>query len=121
MSLKQLQNMLDNKAFDPLKLSNEQVDQMDQLFGSGQLKGYKNTRELMEERDCLEIDDKAEELIIEMVFQLGRTGVSKFNNMWKCLSEQNYIGASFEMLDSRWAKQTPNRAKSMANQMKACG
>ena len=56
-----------------------------------------------------------------MVFQLGRTGVSKFNNMWKCLSEQNYIGASFEMLDSRWAKQTPNRAKSMANQMKACG
>jgi len=81
----------------------------------------RGARELMEQRDCLEIDDKAEELIIEMVFQLGKTGVSKFNNMWKCLSEQNYIGASFEMLDSRWAKQTPNRAKAMAEQMKACG
>ena len=40
-----------------------------------------------------------------MVFQLGMTGVSKFRNMWKCLSELNYLGASFEMLDSRWAKQ----------------
>ena len=57
-----------------------------------------------------------------MVFQLGRTGVSKFNNMWKCISLNKIIlGASFEMLDSRWAKQTPNRAKAMAEQMKACG
>ena len=81
----------------------------------------RGARELMEERDCLNIDEKAEELLIEMGFQLGRTGVSKFNNMWKALAEQNYIGASFEMLDSRWAKQTPNRAKAMAEQMKACG
>ena len=78
----------------------------------------KGARELMEERDCLEIDDKAEELLIEMVFQLGKTGVSKFKNMWKALAEKNYIGASYEMLDSRWSKQTPNRAKSMAKTMK---
>ena len=38
--------------------------------------------------------------------------------MWKALSELNYIGASYEMLDSRWAKQTPNRAKAMAKTMK---
>ena len=80
----------------------------------------RGARELMEERDCLNIDEKAEELLIEMVFQLGKTGVSKFNNMWKALAEQNYIGASFEMLDSRWAKQTPNRAKAMASLMKEC-
>ena len=78
----------------------------------------KGARELMEERDCLEIDDKAEELLIEMVFQLGKTGVSKFKNIWKALAEKNYIGASYEMLDSRWAKQTPNRAKAMAKTMK---
>ena len=50
--------------------------------------------------------NKAEEILIEMVFQLGKTGVSKFRNMWKALAEKNYIGASYEMLDSRWAKQT---------------
>ena len=81
----------------------------------------KGARELKEEHSCTDIDEIAQEIIVEMVFQLGRTGVSKFRNMWKCLSELNYLGASYEMLDSRWSKQTPNRAKSMAEQMRACG
>ena len=80
----------------------------------------RGAKELMEEHGCADIDERAEEILIEMVFQLGRTGVKKFKNMWKALSEHNYMGASFEMLDSRWAKQTPNRAKDMADQMKAC-
>ena len=81
----------------------------------------KGARELKEEYDCTDIDEIAQEIIVEMVFQLGKTGVSKFKNMWKALAEKNYIGASYEMLDSRWAKQTPNRAKAMADLMKACG
>ena len=76
-------------------------------------------RELMMEHGCMDINEKAEEILIEMVFQLGKTGVSKFKNMWKALSELNYVAASYEMLDSKWAKQTPNRAKSMAKIMKA--
>ena len=79
----------------------------------------KGARELKEEYDCTDIDEIAQEIIVEMVFQLGKTGVSKFKNMWKALAEKNY-GASYEMLDSRWAKQTPNRAKAMADLMKAC-
>ena len=78
----------------------------------------RGARSLMEQHSCADIDEKAEELLIEMVFQLGKTGVSKFKNMWKALAEKNYIGASYEMLDSRWAKQTPNRAKAMAKTMK---
>jgi len=80
----------------------------------------KGANELMAEHDCMDINEKAHEILIEMVFQLGKTGVSKFRNMWKALAEKNYIGASYEMLDSRWAKQTPNRAKAMADLMKAC-
>ena len=78
----------------------------------------RGARSLMEEHDCTDIDEQAEEILIEMVFQLGMTGVSKFKNMWKALSELNYVGASYEMLDSRWAKQTPNRANAMAKTMK---
>ena len=78
----------------------------------------KGAKELMEEHGCADIDEQAEEILIEMVFQLGMTGVSKFRNMWKALAEKNYIGASYEMLDSRWAKQTPNRANGMAKTMK---
>ena len=80
----------------------------------------KSAKQLIEEFGCDDIDEQAEEILIEMVFQLGKTGVSKFKNMWKALAEKNYIGASYEMLDSRWAKQTPNRAKAMADLMKAC-
>ena len=80
----------------------------------------KSAKQLIEDFGCDDLDEQAEEILIEMVFQLGKTGVSKFRNMWKALAEKNYIGASYEMLDSRWAKQTPNRAKAMADLMKAC-
>jgi lysozyme len=69
------------------------------------------------------ISDDAKILIIEMVFQLGGNGVSKFRKMWQALQQDppDYAEASVQMLDSRWAKQTPNRAKEMADHMKACG
>ena len=78
----------------------------------------RGARSLMEDHGCADIDEQAEEILIEMVFQLGKNGVSKFKNMWKALAELNYVGASYEMLDSRWAKQTPNRAKAMAKTKK---
>ena len=70
----------------------------------------------------LKISDDAKILIIEMIFQLGKKGVSKFRNMWKALQQDppQYDMAATEMLDSRWAKQTPNRAKEMSNHMRDC-
>ena len=81
----------------------------------------KGAKDLMSENGCNDIDEIAEELIIEMIFQLGKTGVSKFRNMWKHLSALEYSSAASEMLDSRWAKQTPNRAQSMSADMAALG
>ena len=70
----------------------------------------------------LKISDDAKIIIIEMIFQLGKTGVSKFRNMWKALQQDppSYSVAATEMLDSRWAKQTPNRAKEMSDHMRDC-
>ena len=81
----------------------------------------KGAKDLMQEHGCTAIDEVAEEIIIEMIFQLGKTGVSKFRNMWKHLSALEYASAASEMLDSRWAKQTPNRAQDMSAQMAALG
>ena len=81
----------------------------------------KGAKDLMQEHGCMDIDELAEEIIIEMVFQLGKTGVSKFRNMWKHLSALEYASAASEMLDSRWAKQTPNRAQGMSAQMAGIG
>ena len=71
----------------------------------------------------LKISSDAKILIIEMIFQLGGNGVSKFRKMWQALQQDppDYAEASVQMLDSRWAKQTPNRAKEMAQHMKDCG
>jgi lysozyme len=71
----------------------------------------------------LTISDDAKIIIIEMIFQLGGTGVSKFRKMWQALQQDppDYAEASVQMLDSRWAKQTPNRAQEMADHMKHCG
>ena len=70
----------------------------------------------------LKISDGAKFLIIEMIFQLGSAGVQKFRKMWSALEEDppNYEEASVQMLDSRWAKQTPNRAQEMAGHMGNC-
>ena len=71
----------------------------------------------------LKISDDAKFILIEMIFQLGGNGVSKFRKMWSALREDppNYHEASVQMLDSRWAKQTPNRAQEMSDHMKHCG
>ena len=71
----------------------------------------------------LKISSDAKILIIEMIFQLGGNGVSKFRKMWQALQQDppDYAEASVQMLDSRWAKQTPNRANEMADHMKHCG
>jgi len=66
------------------------------------------------------LQHQAKCVLIEMVFQLGIGGVSKFKNMWKALGEGNYQTASEEMLDSRWAKQTPSRAEELSVLMKSC-
>ena len=71
--------------------------------------------------ECPVLDDLAEEIIIEMVFQLGETGVSKFKNMLKALKVPDYQTAAIEMLDSKWAKQTPERAAGMSSEMAALG
>ena len=67
----------------------------------------------------LVLENKANEIILEMVFQLGKTGVSKFKKMWEALSGQDYNKAADEMLDSKWAKQTKNRAEFLAEIMRS--
>ena len=79
-----------------------------------------NTEKLINDNNVAELLFNAKCVLIEMVFQLGIGGVSKFKKMWSALQEQDYNEASIQMLDSRWAKQTPSRANSLAQVMKSC-
>jgi|TARA_R110000803_G_scaffold157849_1_gene222131 lysozyme len=57
---------------------------------------------------------QAKHVLANMTFQLGKAGVSKFEKTLDLINKKDFKGASVEMLDSKWAKQTPNRAKKMS-------
>ena len=53
-------------------------------------------------------------VVIECCFLMGVNGWSKFKKAITCMEDSDWKGASNEMLDSKWAKQTPNRAERLA-------
>lgn len=57
-------------------------------------------------------------VLVNMVFQLGLAGVSKFKRMLEALARNDYDAAAAEMLDSKWHKQTPGRAERLSIQMR---
>ena len=59
-----------------------------------------------------------QDVIMEMCYQLGVTGFSKFKKTILFLQNKQFHDASQEMLDSLWARQTPNRAKELSNRVK---
>tara|TARA_R100000664_G_C2758980_1_gene148296 strand:+ start:5949 stop:6356 length:408 start_codon:yes stop_codon:yes gene_type:complete len=65
--------------------------------------------------------DIIKEVVIEMCYQLGLGGFSKFKKTISYLEKENYLEASKEMLDSKWAKQTPNRAKKLSKIVASVG
>jgi len=59
-------------------------------------------------------------IVIEMCFQLGLPRLQKFKRFHYHLNKCEYEESAAEMLDSIWAKkQTPNRAKALADKMKS--
>jgi lysozyme len=77
-------------------------------------------RELIQKEPFFEkLPEDAQKVITDMTYQLGVGGVLKFKKMWAALKKGDYKKAADEMLDSRWAKQTPNRAKELAEIMRS--
>ena len=61
----------------------------------------------------LTLNEKESELLIEMIFQLGIKGCLKFKNLIKNIKKGNKHLVCFDMMDSLWYKQTPNRVKAL--------
>jgi len=56
---------------------------------------------------------KEKELLIEMLFQLGDKGVSKFLKMLSYIEKRQKFMTCLEMLNSLWYKQTPKRVEDL--------
>lgn len=64
------------------------------------------------------LDDARKAVLLNMAFQLGIAGLMNFKNTLAKIESGDYEGAAANMLKSKWAEQTPNRAKRMAEQMR---
>ena len=62
-----------------------------------------------------DIDDKAKKVVVEMVYNLGVRGFSKFKKTIYYLETEQYKEASVEMLDSLWARQVKGRSRELSN------
>ena len=65
-----------------------------------------------------ELDDVRQNVIIEMIFNLGPTRFRGFKRMISALNSKDYSLAASEMLDSLWAKQVGPRANRLSDMMK---
>ena len=65
-----------------------------------------------------DLPNAVKDVVIEMCYQLGVTGFSKFRKTIKHLENEEWeLGAS-EMLISRWNEQTPLRAKALSDRVR---
>lgn len=64
------------------------------------------------------LSDARQLVLICMAFQLGIKGLLGFKKMLLALENGAFVTASNEMLDSKWARQCPKRAKRLAGFMK---
>lgn len=58
------------------------------------------------------------DVLYSMAYQMGVDGLAAFKNTLVMISNGNFTGAATGMLNSLWAKQTPNRAKRHADVMR---
>lgn len=64
------------------------------------------------------LDEVRQGALLNMAFQLGVDGLLGFKNTLKLVEDGRYSEAADNMLLSKWAQQTPARAKRMAEQMR---
>ena len=66
----------------------------------------------------LDLDPVRRGILIDMIYQMGISGIRGFSRMLKALRKNDYETAADEMLESLWATQTKWRAKKLAQMMR---
>lgn len=67
-------------------------------------------RELIEFKWFNDSPPFAKLVLVDMAYQMGVAGLLKFEDMIKAITNKDYEKASSELLDSKYARQTPERA-----------
>ena len=68
--------------------------------------------------DFSSLPEEAQQIIANMMFNLGRPRLSKFAGMKSGVDERNWERAADEMVDSRWYAQVGPRAERLVDRMR---
>ena len=72
---------------------------------------------LYEDFDSL--PEEAQQVIANMMFNMGRPRLSKFKGMKRGVDSRNWYAAADEMVDSAWYRQVTNRADRLVERIRA--
>lgn len=75
-----------------------------------------DARALFDDFDAL--TPNRQRALVDMAFNLGRTRLAGFKNMWAAIEREDYHAAATEMLSSKWARQVGKRAERLARMMR---
>ena len=64
------------------------------------------------------LPEDAQEIIANMMFNMGRPRLSKFKGMKRGVDNRDWHEAADEMVDSAWYRQVPNRAERLVTRMR---
>lgn len=92
-------------------------DEIDLLLGNDVARHTAGLRAALPWFD--KISEPRQAVLIGMSFQMGLAGVLAFKRTLGSVEDGQYGEAAVEMLNSTWAKQTPQRAMRMATQMES--
>ena len=68
--------------------------------------------------DFSNLPEEAQQIIANMMFNLGRPRLSKFVGMKRGVDDGDWDAAADEMVDSRWYRQVGARAERLVNRMR---
>ena len=69
--------------------------------------------------DFDDLPEEAQQIIANMMFNMGRPRLSRFHKMKQAVDNRDWIEAGNQMMDSRWYKQVTTRADRLVTRMMA--
>ena len=69
--------------------------------------------------DFASLPEEAQQVIANMMFNMGRPRLSKFKGMKRGVDSRDWNAAADEMVDSAWYRQVTNRADRLVERMRA--
>ena len=91
-------------------------ERVGECFEQDVLSVIKDCHKLYDDFD--ELPEEAQQIVANMMFNMGYTRLSKFRGMKRGVDARNWNAAADEMVDSRWYRQVTKRANRLVQRMR---